>query len=93
VPLADVVAIACRHVGAPEPRVRIPTPIAHAGASMLEAAFTAARSRTPPPLTRYMLHLFGRGYVLSTEKAQRLLGWEPSVHTREGLAQACEALA
>lgn len=40
-----------------------------------------------PPLTRQMLPLIGMPFTVSTEKARRVLGYQPRLSWQEGIAR------
>ncbi|AXE28139.1 hypothetical protein C0216_32120 (plasmid) [Streptomyces globosus] len=85
--LADVAA----RLGCPPPAPRIPLPAGRALAAAVEAVWrlrpdAAARARTSPPISRYMMALLTRSSTYDTTAARRDLGYTP-VRTREdGLA-------
>lgn len=61
-----------------EVRVRyVPRALAWGVAMVLEGAWTLARRRSEPPLTRYMIASLADGRVLDIARAQRALGYRP----------------
>lgn len=50
-----------------------------------EAAYRLARSRRPPPITRYATWLLGRRLEYSTAKIEARLGWRPSLDYPESI--------
>ncbi len=63
----------------------IPFPLAYLIASFLELWAKAARSKTPPLLTRYGVYLASSQAVFDTSKAKNELGYQPRVSFEEGL--------
>jgi dihydroflavonol-4-reductase len=56
----------------------------HAAAAVFEATFTPLGIQ--PPLTRRRLDFFTKSFLFSTEKARRLLGFEPRISFAAGAA-------
>jgi len=74
-----------QELGVAPPRLSLPEVLAYPLAWTMEAAWRLARSRTPPPLTRYRILLSPRDCHFSSAKAQRLLGYTPRVGLEEGI--------
>jgi nucleoside-diphosphate-sugar epimerase len=73
--------------------VSLPAPLALATAKSLEAGWRVAGKKTgkAPPLTVYRIKQASSDYHFSNARARALLGFEPKVFYREGLARAYEA--
>lgn len=71
------------------PRVkrRVPLRVAETFAFLLEAAGRATRRKQAPPVTRSGIALLSRSTMLSSQKAQQVLGWQPRVRIQDGLAE------
>jgi 2-alkyl-3-oxoalkanoate reductase len=76
----------------PRPRRRVPFRIAWRVASILEAVFRAAGSKSPPPFTRRAILLLSRPTRFSTAKAERDLDWRPEIPVRQGLQEVVQWL-
>jgi nucleoside-diphosphate-sugar epimerase/2-polyprenyl-3-methyl-5-hydroxy-6-metoxy-1,4-benzoquinol methylase len=74
-----------RQVGRPQPNVPLPL------APFLAAAWVLEKTLGPfgiqPPLHRRRMDFFRKGFTLSTEPAERLLGFAPKVSFAEGAAE------
>ena len=79
--------VTCREVldaiagalGVPPPRRSVPFPVVYAVAALLEGLWKAARSATPPPITRYGARLLACDCRYDIGRARRELGYRPSV--------------
>jgi nucleoside-diphosphate-sugar epimerase len=80
--LAETIA---RELGVAKPWVRVPRPLALAGAAALETAGNLM-NRTMP-LSRTAVAFFSESRRFSTTKARRELGYEPQVDLAEGVAR------
>lgn len=76
----------------PPVRRKLPRPVAHGVATIFELIGKAVGKKETPKLTRHALWVFVRPVHFSTEKAERELGWHPSVGTREGVQRTVEWL-
>ena len=79
----------------PVPRVkrRVPFRVADAFALLLEITGRAIGRSNPPSVTRSGIALLSRPVLHSSEKARRLLGWQPRVPIGEGLQETLEWMA
>ena len=75
----------------PPVRTTIPYPAAYASGFLGELAGHLFRSKNAPRLTRYPVFLFGHQRLYSAAKAQKLLGWNPSITFKDGLPEAVAA--
>jgi nucleoside-diphosphate-sugar epimerase len=91
--------VTCREVldaiagalGVPPPRRSVPFPVVYAVAALLEGLWKAARSATPPPITRYGARLLACDCRYDIGRARRELGYRPVVSFRAGVAQLAPA--
>ena len=83
VPLADLVARVAEAVGASAPRWRLPVWPFYAAGALCEVACVPFGIQ--PPLHRRRVGFFTHERAFSIGKAQRLLGYVPSVGLDEGL--------
>jgi nucleoside-diphosphate-sugar epimerase len=74
-------------LGAPTPSRRIPYRLGLLLGAAAESAGKLARSRKPPPLSRYGLQLLGGENCFEIGKARRELGFVPEVDLAAGVAQ------
>jgi dihydroflavonol-4-reductase len=84
-PLNTIVAQIAQAVGVPAPRLHLPVaPFLLAGA-ITEAICVPLRIE--PPIYRRRVAFFTKNRAFTTEKARRLLGWEPQIDTETGIRQ------
>jgi hypothetical protein len=55
-------------------------------ALLIEGLWKLFRPRTKPPITRFAVALLSRDHYIVTDKARRLLGYQPSVTVDAGMA-------
>ncbi len=89
----EVAETIARAVGAPRPRLSLPYPVALGLGHLVERAFALARPDATPPLSPFVARILSRHVIYDASKAQRLLGWQPTVHTLEGVRREAEAYA
>lgn len=65
-----------REMNAEIPRKTIRYPLAYLSALFLEELYAAGRSKKSPPLTRFKVRLLGTNRIISSEKAERELGFK-----------------
>jgi nucleoside-diphosphate-sugar epimerase len=63
----------------------VPAPMAAAAARMIEGIWRRMRPNRQPPLTRLAVELLSLDHYISTDKARRILGYQPSVTIASGL--------
>jgi len=72
--------------GAPPPRLSLPYWAVYGAAALIEGVARLARSKRPPPVTRYSVRLVSCDCRYDLGKARRELGYRPAVTFREGVA-------
>lgn len=96
--ITDGEVVTCRQLvealaaalGLPPPRRSLPYGAVYAAAALLEWLARAARSATPPPLTRYGVRLVACDCRYDIGRARRELGYRPLVGLRDGVARLGE---
>jgi nucleoside-diphosphate-sugar epimerase len=73
--------------GVPRPRVVVPYRLAYLAGWAMEVAYGALHIATRPLLTRLIVEVFGTHQGFSADKAQRELGWAPTVGFDEGMGR------
>ena len=92
--LTDGEAVTAREVidglaallGTARPRWSVPFSVVYLAAAAMEGVARLLRWRSPPPLTRYGVRLMASDCCYDNRKAERELGFRPSVSFRQGLA-------
>lgn len=84
-----VVAI-CKEVGIRPPRRSVPYALAAPLAGLSEGLARLVGTREPPSLTGMSLFLMTQDQRYDISKAQRDLGWQPTVSMEEGVRRAAE---
>lgn len=94
-PIGELVAGICRAVGAPPPRLRVPSPVAWGlgaaveGATAVSARLSARLPRVPaitePPMTRFLASQMATAHWFDQRRTHEVLGWAPRVSLDEGL--------
>jgi 2-alkyl-3-oxoalkanoate reductase len=69
-------------------RIRLPGVALHAVAGLLEAICAKLPGQPEPLLTRYMAHTLTFSQTLDTERARRVLGWQPRHSPEAAIAYA-----
>lgn len=82
------IAWMCEDLGCPPPRFSLPAAAVLPLAVAMETLARAAGRKESPPLNIYRVRAVVRDSHYSTAKAERRLGWRPTVSTREGIADA-----
>lgn len=96
-PIGELVAAICRAVGAPEPRLRVPAPLAQVlggaveGAVALSERLPGVPPITQPPLTRFLAEQLSTAHWFDQRRTREALHWTPRVSIDEGLARLAEA--
>lgn len=67
------------------PNRSIPAPVVRAGAWLIESLWSVLLPSSKPPVTRMGAALLSRDYYVTTQKASRLLGYQPLVTLDAGL--------
>jgi nucleoside-diphosphate-sugar epimerase len=73
------------------PWLELPLFVARPAAAVLSAVYAFLGIRQDPPLTPYRVEHVAYDFDFSIEKAQKLLGYSPTVGWREGLARTVAA--
>jgi nucleoside-diphosphate-sugar epimerase len=63
----------------------VPAPMAALAARVVEAIWRRMRPNQQPPLTRLAVELLSLDHYITTDKARRLLGYQPTVTVASGL--------
>jgi nucleoside-diphosphate-sugar epimerase len=75
----------CEDLGCHAPRRSVPSSLLWPIAGGMEAFGRLARLAASPPLNRYRLRAVACDSHYSTAKARHVLGWHPTIATREGI--------
>jgi nucleoside-diphosphate-sugar epimerase len=73
-------------LGTARPRWSVPFFVIYLAAAAMEGVARLLRRRSPPPFTRYGVRLMASDCRYDSRKAERELGFRPSVSFRQGLA-------
>ena len=91
-PIGELVGDICRAVGAPAPRLHLPTPLAWGLGAAVEGA-TALSGRVPgvptitqPPMTRFLAEQLSTAHWFDQRRTREVLDWRPTVTIDEGLS-------
>lgn len=87
-PVDDFVRLVAEALDVSPPRLRLPLLPMKAMAVVLETLF--APFDATPPLTRRRLGFYTNNRAYSSEKARRMLGYEPAVSVEEGLRRTVD---
>jgi len=90
-PVAEVIARLCRAAGVPQPRRRVPFPVAWAAGVAVEGVWTATRRRATPPLTRFLAEQLATAHWFDQRRTREALGWAPQVSLDDGFARLARA--
>lgn len=64
----------------------VPAPVAAVAARLVEGIWRVLRPKNRPPLTRFAVELLSLDHYIRSDKARRLLGYQPVVTIEAGLA-------
>lgn len=78
--------------GFPKPSLSLPYGAAMAVGHVLQGGFLAARWKTPPPITPFVVKMLTRHVVYDSAKAERVLGYERRKRSIDGLFDEANAL-
>lgn len=81
---ANLFGAYARHLGAPPPRRSLPWALAQTAAVAVEGVWGLLRLSRLPPLTRYRVGLWRHDFHFSSDRAKRVLGYEPTISLEEG---------
>lgn len=86
----DFISAIATELGAPAPSRRIPYQLAVILGAAAENLGRVARSRQPPPVTRYGMRLLGGENRFNISRARRELGFSPLVNLADGVSRSVE---
>lgn len=78
----------CEDLGCAQPRLSAPAGLVFPVAAMVETCARALGAKQSPLINKYRVRAVMRDSHYSAEKAKRLLGYRPTVSTREGVRRA-----
>jgi len=84
-PVADLMAGIAEAGGAPAPRLRVPSAVARAAGSLVEAVWRVRPGEDEPPMTRFLAEQLSTAHWFDQRRTRRDLEWTPSVSVDEGL--------
>ena len=84
-PVADLMAGIAEAGGAPAPRLRVPSAVARAAGSVVEAVWRVRPGEDEPPMTRFLAEQLSTAHWFDQRRTRRDLEWTPSVSVDEGL--------
>ncbi|ANS78717.1 NAD(P)H steroid dehydrogenase-like protein in alkane synthesis cluster [Serinicoccus hydrothermalis] len=90
-PIGELIGDICRAVGAPAPRLHLPTPLAWGlgaaveGVTALSARVPGIPTVTQPPLTRFLAEQLSTAHWFDQRRTREVLDWRPAVSLDEGL--------
>jgi nucleoside-diphosphate-sugar epimerase len=87
-PLREYIATAARTLGARAPKAQVPYGLMVIAARICEAIFPLVGMQ--PPLHRRRLTFYKHNRAFSTDKARRILGYQPRVELDEGFRRTVE---
>ena len=87
-PLEEYISLAAAAVDAPPPRWRVPYPLMELAARACEGVCVPLRLE--PPLHRRRLSFFKHNRAFNTDKARRVLKYEPRIDVEEGFRRTVE---
>jgi 2-alkyl-3-oxoalkanoate reductase len=92
-PIGELVAGICRAVGAPPPRLHLPTGVAWGLGALVEGAVAVSErlprvpAITQPPMTRFLAEQLSTAHWFDQRHTHQVLDWAPQVGIDEGLAR------
>jgi nucleoside-diphosphate-sugar epimerase len=92
-PVAEIIARLCRAAGVPEPRRRVPFPVAWLAGAAVEGIWTATQRRSTPPLTRFLAEQLATAHWFDQRRTRSALGWSPRISLDEGFARLAASYA
>lgn len=90
-PIGELIAGICRAVGAPEPRLHVPMPVAWGLGAAVEGVAALSRrvpgmpTMTQPPMTRFLARQLSTAHWFDQRRTREVLDWEPRISIDEGL--------
>ena len=99
-PIGELIAGICAAMGAPAPRLSIPTPVAWGLGALVEGVAEGARllsgrlpqvpQITQPPMTRFLAEQMSTAHWFDQRRTQQVLDWVPRVSIDEGLERLAQ---
>ena len=86
-PVGEVLTRLCRAAGVPGPRGRVPYRAAWLAGAVIDGAWSLARARSTPPLTRFLAEQLATAHWFDQRRTRAALGWTPRVSLAEGFAR------
>ena len=86
-PVAELLRGLCHAAGFELPLRGVPTWVAKAGGSMVDAAWAAARLTRDPPMTRFLAEQLSTAHWYDQRETHTLLGWTPTVSIDDGFGR------
>jgi nucleoside-diphosphate-sugar epimerase len=80
----------CADLGCPPPRLSVPHALVWPVAVLMEGFGKAVRMKESPLINTYRIRAVMKDSHYSTAKAKRLLDWQPTISTREGITRAID---
>jgi nucleoside-diphosphate-sugar epimerase len=87
VTLEEALSCAFELMGKKPLRITVPLFLARFVAAVLELCFRLVHARRAPPLARYLVEQISHDYHFRIDLAREVLGYEPRVGCREGIAR------
>jgi len=85
-PVAELLAAICNAVGVRSPRRAVPTTLARAAGTVVEAVWTLVPRAGDPPMTRFLAEQLSTAHWFDQRRTADLLRWTPRVGIEAGLA-------
>jgi nucleoside-diphosphate-sugar epimerase len=88
-PVAELLTLICRALGAPRPRFTVPVLGARVAGALVEAAWATApglHRLSDPPMTRFLAEQLSTAHWFDQRRTRRLLHWTPRVDLDAGIA-------
>lgn len=89
-PVEEILLRVCRAAGVPEPHLRLPAWLARAAGTVVDGAWTAARRRDVPPITRFLAEQLTTAHWFDQRRTRERLHWAPEVSLDEGFDRLAE---
>jgi nucleoside-diphosphate-sugar epimerase len=86
-PVAELLAGICAAAGVPAPAWRVPTALARAGGSLIEALWRVRPGSDEPPMTRFLAEQLSTAHWFDQRRTRAQLQWVPTVPLDEGFSR------